>query len=42
MIDTPTAHVLADVKEARIILNVLYKPSSLSTFTYFEEQERFE
>jgi hypothetical protein len=30
-----------DVKEAGIILNVLYMPSSLSTFTYFEEQEGF-
>jgi hypothetical protein len=29
-----------DVKEAAgIILNVMYLPSSLSTFTYFEEQE---
>jgi hypothetical protein len=32
----------ADVKEAGIILNVLYMPSSLSTFTHFDEQERFE
>jgi hypothetical protein len=40
-IGTPTS--APDVKQAAgIILNVLYMPSSLSMFTYFEEQEGFQ